>query len=117
MQPYPGPGGKWQISVGGGTEPIWAPDGNEIFYRDGDKVMAVPIETEPELKAGTPRLLFEGRFLPTGRPDSRRNYDISPDGQRFLMIKREQDLVPTELIVVLNWFEELKRLVPTGKDL
>ena len=43
----------------------------------------------------------------------RRNYDVSLDGQRFLIIKREQDLVPTEIIVILNWFEELKRLVPT----
>ena len=77
--------------------------------------MAVAIETEsePELSVGTPRLLFEGRFLP-GPNWARRNYDISPDGQRFLMIQREQDLVPTEIIVVLNWFEELKRLVPTN---
>ncbi len=46
---------------------------------------------------------------------ARRNYDISPDGQRFLMIQREQDLVPTEIIVILNWFEELKRLAPTNR--
>ena len=76
-------------------------------------MMAVAIVTEPELSVGTPRLLFEGRFLGTGPVQLRRNYDVSLDGQRFLMIKREQDLVPTELIVVLNWFEELKRLVPT----
>ncbi len=74
--------------------------------------MGVAIETEPELSVGTPRLLFEGRFLP-GPSWAPRNYDISPDGQRFLMIQREQDLVPTEIIVILNWFEELKRLVPT----
>ncbi len=109
-----GPGGTKQISVGGsgGTEPVWARDGRELFYRNGDKMMAVAIETEPDISVGTPRLLFEGRFLP-GPPWARRNYDISPDGQRFLMIQREQDLVPTEIIVVLNWFEELKRLVPT----
>jgi serine/threonine-protein kinase len=106
-------GGTKQISIGGGTEPVWAPDGRELFYRNGDRMMAVAIETEPELSVGTPRLLFEGRFLP-GPPWSRRNYDISPDGQRFLMIKRKQDLVPTEIIVILNWFEELKRLVPTN---
>ncbi len=113
VQPFSvsGPRGTKQISVGGGTEPVWAPDSRELFYRNGDKMMAVAIETEPELSVGTPRLLFEERFL-HGPPWARRNYDISPDGQRFLMIKREQDLVPTEIIVVLNWFEELKRLVP-----
>ncbi len=115
VQPYPGPGGKYQISIDGGAEPVWSPKGNDLFYRNGDKMMAVAIETEPdsELSVGTPRLLFEGRFLGTGPVHLRRNYDVSLDGQRFLMIKREQDLVPTELIVVLNWFEELKRLVPT----
>ncbi len=116
VQPFSvtGPRGTKQISVGGGTEPVWAPDSRELFYRNGDKMMAVAIETEPELSIGTPRLLFEGRFLP-GPPWAPRNYDISPDGQRFLMIKREQDLAPTEIIVILNWFEELKRLVPTGE--
>jgi Tol biopolymer transport system component len=114
VQPFSvtGPRGTKQISVSGGTEPLWAPDSRELFYRNGDKMMAVAIETEPELSIGTPRLLFEERFSP-GPPWARRNYDISPDGKRFLMIKREQDLVPTEIIVVLNWFEELKRLVPT----
>ena len=76
-------------------------------------MMAVAIETEPELSVGTPRLLFEGRFLGAGPLHLRRSYAISPDGQRFLMIQREQDLVPTEISVILNWFEELKRLVPT----
>ena len=117
IQPFSvsGPRGTKQISVGGGTEPLWGPDGRELFYRNGDKMMAVAIETEsdPELSVGTPALLFEGRFLP-GPNWARRNYDISPDGQRFLMIQREQDLVPTEIIVILNWFEELKRLVPTN---
>jgi serine/threonine-protein kinase len=115
VQPFSvsGSGGTKQISVGGGTEPLWASDGRDLFYRNGDKMMAVAIEPEPELSVGTPRLLFEGRFLP-GPVWARRNYDISPDGQRFLMIQREKDLMPTELIVVLNWFEELKRLVPTN---
>ena len=110
-----GSGGKRQVSISGGAEPVWAPDGGDLFYRNGDKMMAVAIETEPELSVGTSRLLFEGRFLPVpSGDDPGSSYDISPDGQRFLMIQREQDLVPTEIIVVLNWFEELKRLVPTN---
>ena len=114
LQPFSvtGPRGTKQISVDGGTEPVWAPDGEELFYRNGDEMVVVAIVTEPELSVGTPHLLFEKSFLP-GPMWARRNYDISPDGQRFLMIQREQDLVPTEIIVVLNWFEELKRLVPT----
>jgi Tol biopolymer transport system component len=113
VQPFSVTGPRWkrQVSIGGGAEPVWAPDSRDLFYRNGDRMMAVAIETELELSVGTPRLLFEGNFLP-GPTWTPRNYDISPDGQRFLMIKREQDLVPTELIVVLNWFEELKRRVP-----
>jgi serine/threonine-protein kinase len=115
VQPFSvtGPSGKQQVSVDGGTEPVWARDSQDLFYRNGNKMMAVAIETEPELSVGTPRLLFEGRFLGAGPVHLRRNYDVSLDGQRFLMIQREQDLVPTEIIVVQNWFEELKRLVPT----
>ena len=117
VQPFSVTGPRWkrQVSVGGGAEPVWAPDSRDLFYRNGDKMMAVAIETEPELSVGTPRTLFEGRFLPVpsgAAPGS--SYDISPDGERFLMIKREQDLVPTQINVILNWFEELKRLAPTN---
>ncbi len=113
VQAFPESGGKLQISVGGGAEAVWRRDGRELLYRNGDKMMAVAIEREPKFSAGLPRLLFEGRFVGTGPVHAQRNYDISPDGQRFLMIKREEDLMPTELTVVFNWFEELKRLVPT----
>jgi Tol biopolymer transport system component/predicted Ser/Thr protein kinase len=114
VQPYPGPGGKWQISTEGGTEPVWNPNGRELFYRVGDKMMAVDIATQPGFAAGKPRMLFEGQYLPA--PATAPNYDVSPDGQRFLMIKAsEQAQAPTQINVVLNWFEELKQKVPTGK--
>jgi eukaryotic-like serine/threonine-protein kinase len=118
VQPYPGPGGKWQISTEGGSEPMWNPKGKELFYRsgdNGDKMMAVDISTQPGFVAGKPRQLFEGKYLPD--PYARANYDVSPDGQRFLMLKPSEQLgaAPTQINVVLNWFEELKRLVPTGK--
>jgi serine/threonine-protein kinase len=113
VQPYPGPGGKWQISTEGGTEPVWNPNGRELFYRSGDKMMAVDIATQPGFAAGKPRMLFEGQYEGAG-PVA--NYDISPDGQRFLMIKtNEQESAPTQINVALNWFEELKKKVPTGK--
>ena len=114
MQPYPGPGGKSQISTDGGTEPVWNPNGRELFYRSGDKMMAVDITTQASVSAGKPRMLFEGPYVPTGVTHP--NYDISPDGQRFLMIKQsEQESAPTQVNVVLNWFEELKQKVPMGK--
>jgi hypothetical protein len=114
VQPYPGPGGKWQISTEGGMEPVWNRNGRELFYRNGGKMMAVDIATQPGFAAGKPRMLFEGPYeLP---PIPIANYDVSPDGQRFLMLKpSEQETAPTQINVVLNWFEELKQKVPTGK--
>ena len=114
VQSYPGPGGKWQISTEGGTEPAWNRNGRELFFRSGDKMMAVDIATQSGFAAGKPRILFEGPYLPT--PSTIPNYDVSPDGQRFLMLKPiEQAAGPTQINVVLNWFEELKQKVPVGK--
>jgi serine/threonine-protein kinase len=103
--------GKWQISRDGGTEPVWGPNGQELFYRNGGgAMMVVGIKTEPTFTAGSPMVLFTGRYAFSG---SVVNYDISPDGQRFLMIKEANDVGQGQINVVLNWFEELKRLVPT----
>jgi serine/threonine protein kinase/Tol biopolymer transport system component len=116
MQPYPGPGGKWQISTEGGTEPAWNSNGRELFYRSGDKMMAVEITTRPSLSAGKPKVLFAGQYQPSPNPVPNANYDVSPDGQRFLMVKPsgQDQVAPTQINVVLNWFEELKQKVPTG---
>jgi eukaryotic-like serine/threonine-protein kinase len=115
VQPYPGPGGKWQISTEGGTEAVWNPNGRELFYRSGKKTMAVDITTQPGFSVGKSRMLFEGQYQPT--PTTSPNYDVSHDGQRFLMLKpTDQALAaPTQVNVVLNWFEELKQKVPVGK--
>jgi len=118
LTPYPGPGPKVQISTDGGYSPAWAPSGRELFYRgprdsEGMRSMwAVDITTEPNFSAGKPRKLFTGVHRGT---DPLRNYDVAPDGQTFLMIKddRESEEPVTQLHVTLNWFEELKRLVPT----
>jgi serine/threonine-protein kinase len=112
VRPYPGPGGKWQISTEGGTEPVWAHDG-EIFYRQGNKMMAVETKTQPAFSAGNPKVLFEGQYVSS--LVTMPNYDVSRDGQRFLMLKAsEQEQARTQINVVQNWFEELKRRVPTG---
>ena len=110
VQPFAGPGGRTQISIDGGTEPVWSHDGRELFYLNGDRMMAVEITTAPTFRAGTPRLLFEGRYVVS--PTSVAAYDVASDGQRFLRVQPMHPDPPSNQIhVVLNWFEELKRRV------
>jgi serine/threonine-protein kinase len=107
--------GKWPVSTEGGREPVWALDGKTIYYRDGKSLVAVPVETEGGFIVGRPKDLFDDVYVPHLEI---RNYDIHPDGKRFLMIKEVegQEQAPiTELHVVENWFEELKHRVPIGK--
>jgi serine/threonine-protein kinase len=114
VQPFPGLGAKLQISTQGGTEPIWNPRGRELFYRDGSKMMVVDIAaTKVTLTAGKPRVLFEGEYLPT--PATTPNYDVSPNGHLMIKAGATGDVAPTQINVVLNWFEELKRRVPSNK--
>ena len=97
----------------GGTKPLWAPDGREVFYlAPSGALMAVPVQTEPTFTAGTG--VVEGGAYLLNAP--RRTYDVAPDGQRFLMIKEgaepNQIAAPPELIIVDGWFEKLKARVP-----
>jgi len=111
VRPFPkAEEGKSQISTEGGTEPVWVGNG-ELFYRNGDQMMAVDITTEPTFRTSTPRLLFEGRYQQSTLP-LLPFYDVTADGQRFVMVQA-QETDPGQINVVLNWFEELKRLVPT----
>ncbi len=111
VRPYPGPGGKWQVSTDGGTEPVWNPKGRELFYRSEQKMMAVDYTERPEFSAGKPKMLFEGAYVPL--PRSLADYDVSPDGQRFVMLKNAEQR-PGEISVVLNWTEELKQKAPAN---
>jgi Tol biopolymer transport system component len=115
VRPFPGPGMKHQLSSQGGIQPLWARNGRQLFYRWEDQVWAVDVQTDGGFSTGKPRLLFERSGYSPGDPI--RSYDLSLDGQRFLMVKLEQrkPAPVTELTLVQNWFEELKRLVPTGK--
>jgi len=112
VQPISGSSTKWQISAKGGDSPHWSRAGREIVYRNGTKMMAVEVATAPTFKAGRPKLLFEEKYL-------NRNYieywDITPDGERFAIIRPGERQRLTRINVVLNWFEELKNKVPTGK--
>jgi Arc/MetJ-type ribon-helix-helix transcriptional regulator len=112
VQPFPAGGRKWLVSTQGGTAPLWARDGAKLFYRDGDKVLMVRVEADPTFSARRPEVLFEAAMLGFsgfGNPD----YDVTVDGQRFLMIPRGTRQPRRHIHVVLNWFEELKQLVPS----
>jgi len=117
IKAYPGPGGAIPVTTDGGMEPVWDPSEKELYYRDdtGDKLFKVSILTEPTVQIGSPELLFEGRFLWSSSFWGR-NYDISPKGDFFILIEEGEMQPAAQINVVLNWFEELKRLVPTGKD-
>ncbi|MEE8350379.1 MAG: protein kinase, partial [Acidobacteriota bacterium] len=107
VRPYPGPGTKLPISAGGGEDPIWSADGRELFYLSKNQVVAVNVATtDVSLQADKPHALFEGQFI--GNFCCGASYDISPDGQQFLMIQQD-GTGPSQINVVLNWFEELKR--------
>jgi eukaryotic-like serine/threonine-protein kinase len=108
VRPFPGPGRRWQVSTAGGTQPSWSRNGKEISYRVGDKMMVVDVAAGLDLTLSQPRQLFEQRYV--FQNVSMANYDVAPDGQRFVMIKDEAG--SGRLNVVLNWTEELKRLVP-----
>jgi serine/threonine-protein kinase len=113
VRPYPNAAqGRWAISTGGGRQPVRSPDGRELFYRDfTGAMMAVAVTPTPSFVAGPPVKLFEGTgFAGSGSAGSAQTFDISADGHRFLMIKT--DSAEPSLVMVLNWFEELKRLVP-----
>lgn len=110
---FPSGDGKWQISTEGGTEVVWARNGRELFWRNGKRMMVAGIEAQTGFAATKPRPLFSGYL--TGLPGLP-EYDVSPDGQRFLMISgAEMEASPAQLNVVLNWFEELKSRVRPGK--
>jgi serine/threonine-protein kinase len=111
VRPYPDlNAGRWQISTAGGARPLWNPNGRELFYYLAPgTLMSVPVELGTTFKAGTPQVIFQGQYA---IPQAGRQYSVSPDGRRFLMIKLPAatgDAPPPQIIVVQNWFEELRR--------
>lgn len=92
---------------------MWNRNGRELFYRSSNRMMAVEVATQPTFSPGKPVMLFEGTCLASQFPQMGTAYDVPPDAQRFLMI-REIENAPsgTQIVVVQNWFEELKRRVP-----
>jgi len=120
VEPWPGPGMRIQLSSDGGTDPLFSRNGREIFYRNGDKMMLVRVSMAGQFSAGPPTVLWTGHYSlglssSCGPPGvSSANYDVSTDGQRFLMIKdQDEGAGSTSLVVVLRWADELKR---AGRD-
>jgi eukaryotic-like serine/threonine-protein kinase len=113
----PSDGPSRRISDGGGTAPLWSPQGSELFYRSASgNMMAVPLRPDTAIPAGRAQELFrvEGRFRMSGNTAA---YDIEPNGRRFIMVTQPVNAQPArqQIVVVLNWFEELKRLVPVTR--
>ena len=111
--------GHWQVSTAGGTRPVWARTGRELFYLDESNTLtSVLVDTSgPSFSAGNPARVLDSEYV---EPNPSRHYDVSADGQRFLMIKENaaSDQTPTSpsIVVVLNWFEELKQHVARFSD-
>jgi Tol biopolymer transport system component len=99
VEPVPGPGGRRQISSDGGSQPRWVRDGREIIYRNGTKMMSVPIQLQPTFLPGQVAELFDRKFDPGAAVAG---YDVSPDGQTFVMTRSEREN-PTEIRVVIGW--------------
>ena len=116
VRPFPEGEGRWQVSVGGGVHPRWSRDGHEIVYVGDNAMMAVPVETEPTFLVGVPSELFRGDDLGTDlRADVGRNtliYDVSDDGERFVVVQGAGQGT-SEIVLVENWFAELERQIPT----
>jgi serine/threonine protein kinase len=120
VRPYPEVDkGRCQVSTSGGNSPLWSPTGQELFYRNGDSVIAVSIKTVPTVEVKAPATLFQQRFRSFTMTDiaTHVSWDISPDGKRFLMMKElpAEGSVgggPRKINIVLNWTEELKQRVP-----
>lgn len=122
VQAFPGPGPKVQVSADGGTDPAWRRDGRELFYRNGESMMAVPLTPGSTFSPGPPHELWKGSYShgmssscgPPGLTSF--NYDVTADGQRFLMIRDDDVARETarQIVLVQNWADELRRRFTRG---
>ena len=110
VQSFPAAGGKWQVSVAGGDQALWSPNGKEIVYLGFDRVLySVPYSAGTAFEAGKPAPLFQTRIPQTGITDERNSYLIHPDGQRFMLNNLLDEGRSAPVIVVLNWSAEIKK--------
>jgi serine/threonine-protein kinase len=112
VQSFPDPGiQRWKVSLGSGSEPLWTRGGRELVYRKGDSVMAVSMDLAGN-RSGQPVALFGGPYPDSTGWTRPRSYDVSADGERFLLLKRPPERERPRVNVVLNWFDELRAKVP-----
>ncbi len=110
VAPFPGPGGKYQISTGGGQQPRWRRDGKELFFLSRDrKLLAVPVKTGSVFEFGVPATLFETRAHEPLTAEEFFTYDVSRDGQRFLINANAEQNDPHPVDIILNWTSQLKK--------
>jgi hypothetical protein len=119
VRPFPGPGGKWQISTGGGQYPKWSRDGKMLYYRTNNtnsRIMVVAYTVSGDMfRAEKPQLWSTGQF--TDRGLGVYNFDLHPDGKRFAVLRAPgtgEAAVMNKVVIVQNWFEELKAKVSAG---
>ena len=113
VRPYPGPGSKQQVSTEGGNGPVWSRDGQELFYMNGRKMMATPIGAGTPPTVGRPVLLFEGDYEFAG---SVANYDVTPDGLGFVMVRGDKPGKPLmQVQVVVHGLDDLERRSPSPR--
>ena len=108
VRPFPGGERRWQISNNGGKQPRWSRDGAELFYVEGDAMIAVPVTSSPSFRAGRAERLFQHSDIGASASTFAR-YDVSPDGRRFLVMEPFGDQPDTSIRVVQNWFEEFRK--------
>ncbi len=113
VRQYPDTGNRWRVSSGGGTEPVWNPSGGELLYRVGDALMSVPIELGDTFRAGRPREIFRRKLVFDFFGPSQ--YDVDGEGERLLMVEA-RETEPSRLDVVLNWDDELERLLAAEQN-
>ena len=112
VQPFPGPGERFTISATGGGEPVWSRSGKELFYRNGDQMMAIDARTASSFRTARPTVLFTGRYLHS-QSFRRTEYDVALNGDFVMLSVAEGDQPATQINLLMNWFEELTARVPT----
>jgi serine/threonine-protein kinase len=115
VRPFPNvSAGQWKISTAGGTRPVWARSGQELFYvAPGGALMAVRADSRGDRwSSSSPAKVVEGPYMTRSLRD-KPTYDVSTDGKRFLMVKQPANQAAPQIVIVQNWTEELKRLAPT----
>lgn len=119
VRPFTGEGRRLRVSADGGHSPLWGPDGSQLFFwSNANMFMSAPISLGRELTAGEAERLFGDQYLTissTGGLGNDVQYDVAPDGQTFVMIRRDDQEI-ADMVLVTNWFDELKRLAPTASS-